>query len=119
MSAWVGKPASQLIGHSLPSLLGGHAELGRVLLEKQPFNSLEMELTTARGPRWISIAGDPIVDTAGRFEGFRGAGSDVTEIRQTQERFTHLANVEVLSGLPHRGRLRQLPVQTVRSAKTA
>ena len=116
MSALLGKPAGQLIGHSLPALLGGHAELGRVLLEKQPFNSLEMELTTARGSRWISIAGDPIVDTAGRFEGFRGVGSDVTEIRQTQERLTHLANVDVLSGLPNRGRVRQLLGEALRSA---
>jgi diguanylate cyclase (GGDEF)-like protein/PAS domain S-box-containing protein len=116
MSALLGKPASQLIGHSLPSLLGGHAELGKVLLEKQPFNSLEMELKTARGPRWISIAGDPIIDTAGRFEGFRGVGSDITEIRQTQERLTHLANVDVLSGLPNRGRVRQLLGEALRSA---
>ena len=116
MSALLGKPASQLIGHSLPSLLGGHAELGRVLLEKQPFNSLEMELKTARGPRWISIAGDPIIDTAGRFEGFRGVGSDITEIRQTQERLTHLANVDVLSGLPNRGRVRQLLGEALRGA---
>ena len=116
MSALLGKPAGQLIGHSLPALLGGHAELGRVLLEMQPFNSLEMELNTARGSRWISIAGDPIVDTAGRFEGFRGVGSDVTEIRQTQERLTHLANVDVLSGLPNRGRVRQLLGEALRSA---
>src|SRR4030095_1801159 len=67
MSMMLGKPAGQLLGHSLPALLGGHAELGRVLLEKQPFNSLERELKTARGPRWVSIAGDPIIDTAGRF----------------------------------------------------
>ena len=116
MTALLGKPASALIGHSLPSLLGGHADLGRVLLEKQPFNSLEMELKTARGPRWISIAGDPIVDPAGRFEGFRGVGSDVTEIRQTQERLTHLANVDVLSGLPNRGRVRQLLGEALRAA---
>jgi diguanylate cyclase (GGDEF)-like protein/PAS domain S-box-containing protein len=116
MSALLGKPASQLIGHSLPALLGGHAELGRVLLEKQPFNSLEMDLTTARGTRWISIAGDPIIDTAGRFEGFRGVGSDITEIRQTQERLTHLANVDVLSGLPNRGRVRQLLGEALRGA---
>jgi len=116
MSALLGKPANQLIGHSLPSLLGGHAELGRVLLEKQPFNSLEMELQTARGSRWISITGDPIVDTAGRFEGFRGVGSDITEIRQTQERLTHLANVDVLSGLPNRGRVRQLLGEALRGA---
>jgi diguanylate cyclase (GGDEF)-like protein len=116
MSALLNRPASQLLGHSLPSLLGGHAELGRVLFEKQPFNALEMELTTARGSRWISIAGDPIVDTAGRFEGFRGVGSDITEIRQTQERLTHLANVDVLSGLPNRGRVRQLLGEALRAA---
>ena len=118
MSALLGTPAAQLLGHSLPALLGGHAELGRVLLEKKPFNALEMELKTARGARWISIAGDPIVDTAGRFEGFRGVGSDITEIRQTQERLTHLANVDVLSGLPNRGRVRQLLGEALRAATT-
>ena len=118
MSTLLGRPASQLLGHSLPALLGGHAELGRVLLERQPFNSLEMELDTPRGARWISIAGDPIIDTAGRFEGFRGVGSDITEIRQTQERLTHLANVDVLSGLPNRGRVRQLLGEALRQATT-
>ncbi len=118
MSALLGKPATQLLGHSLPALLGGNGELGKVLLERQPFNSLDMELQTARGPRWISIAGDPIVDTAGRFEGFRGVGSDITEIRQTQERLTHLANVDVLSGLPNRGRVRQLLGEALRAATT-
>src|SRR4051794_2189667 len=118
MSTLLGRPASQLLGHSLPALLGGHAELGRVLLERQAFNSLEMELDTPRGARWISIAGDPIIDTAGRFEGFRGVGSDITEIRQTQERLTHLANVDVLSGLPNRGRVRQLLGEALRGATT-
>lgn len=116
MTALLGRPASALLGHSFPSLLGGHAELGRVLLERQAFSALEMELKTARGPRWISIAGDPIIDTAGRFEGFRGVGSDVTEIRHTQERLTHLANVDVLSGLPNRGRVRQLLGEALRQA---
>ena len=118
MSALLGKPASQVLGHSLPALLGGHAELGRVLLEKQPFNCARDGVETPRGARWISIAGDPIVDTAGRFEGFRGVGSDITEIRQTQERLTHLANVDVLSGLPNRGRVRQLLGEALRAATT-
>ncbi len=116
MTALLNRPSAQILGHSLPSLLGGHAELGRVLLHKQAFTSLEMELGTARGTRWISIAGDPIIDTAGRFEGFRGVGSDVTEVRQTQERLTHLANVDVLSGLPNRGRVRQLLGEALRAA---
>jgi diguanylate cyclase (GGDEF)-like protein len=118
MSALLERPGSQLLGHSLPALVGGNAELGRVLLQKQPFNALEMELATSRGARWISMAGDPIIDTAGRFEGFRGVGSDITEIRQTQERLTHLANVDVLSGLPNRGRVRQLLGEALRAATT-
>ena len=116
MTALLGRPASALLGHSLPALLGGNAELGRLLIERQPFNAVEMELKTARGTRWISIGGDPIIDTAGRFEGFRGVGSDITEIRQTQERLTHLANVDVLSGLPNRGRVRQLLGEALRAA---
>jgi diguanylate cyclase (GGDEF)-like protein/PAS domain S-box-containing protein len=116
MSTMLGKPATQLLGHSLPALLGGHADLGKVLLEQQYFTGLEMELHTARGVRWISMTGDPIIDTAGRFEGFRGVGSDITEIRQTQERLTHLANVDVLSGLPNRGRVRQLLGEALRGA---
>ncbi|MFL6753212.1 MAG: putative bifunctional diguanylate cyclase/phosphodiesterase [Sphingomicrobium sp.] len=118
MSALLGRPAGQLLGHSLPALLGGSAELGRVLLDKQAFNALEMEITTARGSRWISMGGDPIVDTAGRFRGYRGVGTDITEIRETQERLTHLANVDVLSGLPNRGRVRQLLGEALRSATT-
>jgi diguanylate cyclase (GGDEF)-like protein len=116
MTTLLGRPASQLIGHSLPALLGGNAELGRLLLGREPFAALEMELSTAHGPRWVSIAGDPIIDTAGRYEGFRGVGSDITEIRQTQERLTHLANVDVLSGLPNRGRVRQLLGEALRAA---
>ena len=116
MTALLGRPASALLGHSLPALLGGSAELGRVLIEKQPFNALEMELKTQRGARWISMAGDPIIDTAGRFEGFRGVGSDITEIRHTQERLTNLANMDVLSGLPNRGRVRQLLGEALRAA---
>jgi len=119
MTALLGRPSAAILGHSLPSLLGGHADLGRVLIGRQAFNSLEMELKTPRGNRWISIAGDPIVDTAGRFEGFRGVGSDITEIRQTQERLTNLANMDVLSGLPNRGRVRQLLGEALRTATTS
>jgi diguanylate cyclase (GGDEF)-like protein len=116
MGALIGRPSTQILGHSLPSLLGGNADLGRVLLGKQPFTNLEMELRTGRGQRWISLSGDPIIDTAGRFEGFRGVGLDITDVRQTQERLTHLANVDVLSGLPNRGRVRQLLGEALRAA---
>ncbi|MFN3388380.1 MAG: putative bifunctional diguanylate cyclase/phosphodiesterase [Allosphingosinicella sp.] len=108
MTSLLGRSASQLIGHSLPATLGGNSALGRTLLARAPFANLEMELKTRRGTRWISLAGDPIIDMAGQFQGFRGVGSDITEVRRTQERLTNLANMDVLSGLPNRGRVRQL-----------
>ena len=108
MTALLGRSASQLIGHSLPAALGGSSALGRTLLAREPFSHLEMELKTRRGTRWISLAGDPIVDVTGQFQGFRGVGQDITEVRKTQERLTNLANMDVLSGLPNRGRVRQL-----------
>ena len=117
MTALLGRSTSQLIGHSLPASLGGNSALGRTLLARQPFSSLEMELRTRRGTRWISLAGDPIIDMAGHFQGFRGVGSDVTEVRKTQERLTNLANMDVLSGLPNRGRVRQLLGEALSTAQ--
>ena len=108
MTALLGRSTNQLIGHSLPAALGGTSALGRTLLARQPFANLEMELATRRGPRWISLSGDPIIDMMGQFQGFRGVGQDITEVRKTQERLTNLANMDVLSGLPNRGRVRQL-----------
>ncbi len=108
MTALLGRSTNQLIGHSLPAALGGSSALGQTLLARQPFSHLEMELKTRRGQRWISLSGDPIIDMAGQFQGFRGVGQDVTEVRKTQERLTNLANMDVLSGLPNRGRVRQL-----------
>ena len=108
MTALLGRSTTQLVGHSLPASLGGSSALGRTLLARQPFANLEMELQTRRGPRWISLAGDPIVDVAGHFQGFRGVGQDVTEVRRQQERLTNLANMDVLTTLPNRGRVRQL-----------
>jgi diguanylate cyclase (GGDEF)-like protein/PAS domain S-box-containing protein len=117
MTALLGRSTSQLFGHSLPASLGGNSALGRTLLARQPFSNLEMELKTRRGTRWISLAGDPIIDMKGEFQGFRGVGSDVTEVRKTQERLTNLANMDVLSGLPNRGRVRQLLGEALSTAQ--
>ncbi|MGS1015882.1 putative bifunctional diguanylate cyclase/phosphodiesterase [Allosphingosinicella humi] len=119
MTALLGRSTSQLMGHSLPASLGGNSALGRTLLAREPFANLEMELRTRRGTRWISLAGDPIIDMAGQFQGFRGVGSDITEVRKTQERLTNLANMDVLSGLPNRGRVRQLLGEALSGAQAS
>jgi diguanylate cyclase (GGDEF)-like protein len=116
MTGLIGRSPAQVVGHSLPATLGGSSSLGRTLLAREAFTNLEMELQTRRGPRWISLSGDPVIDVTGHFQGFRGVGSDVTEVRKTQERLTNLANMDVLSGLPNRGRVRQLLREALESA---
>ena len=119
MTGLIGRSPAQVVGHSLPATLGGIGALGRTLLAREPFANLVMELNTRRGTRWISLSGDPVIDVTGQFQGFRGVGSDITEVRKTQERLTNLANMDVLSGLPNRGRVRQLLGEALESsAKT-
>ena len=108
MIAGIGRTPKQILGQSFPALLGGSSLLGQTLLSRQPFSGLEMEVDTVDGPRCYSLAGDPVVDGEGVFQGYRGFGSDVTDARRTQERLTHLANMDVLTGLPNRGRVRDL-----------
>ncbi len=119
MTALLGRSTSQLIGHSLPASLGGSSALGRTLLARQPFSNLEMELATRHGTRWISLSGDPIIDMAGQFQGFRGVGQDVTEVRKNQERLTEIANKDALTGLPNRGRVRRLLGEALSAANAS
>ncbi|WP_106640790.1 putative bifunctional diguanylate cyclase/phosphodiesterase [Allosphingosinicella vermicomposti] len=104
----IGRKPGQVTGQSFPGLLGVGAALGEALLARQAFSGLELEVQTGRGPRWYALAGDPVTGANGDFQGFRGVGSDVTDARRTQERLTNLANMDVLTGLPNRGRIRAL-----------
>lgn len=108
MTQLLGRSPGQIVGHTLPAVLGGSSALGRTLLARAPFANLEMELRTGRGRRWISLSGDPVIDSAGQFQGFRGVGQDITEVRKNRERLIEIANKDVLTQLPNRGRVRHL-----------
>jgi diguanylate cyclase (GGDEF)-like protein/PAS domain S-box-containing protein len=117
MTALLGRSTQQIVGHSLAAVLGGKNSLAQALMAQQPFANLEMQIQTPQGQRWISLSGDPIVGSDGEFQGFRGAGADVTDVRTTQERLINLANMDVLSGLPNRGHVRQLLGETLTEAR--
>ena len=38
----------------------------------------------AGGTRWVSVTGEPVYDENGRFRGYRGVGSDVTQRKQAE-----------------------------------
>ncbi|MES3151224.1 EAL domain-containing protein [Sphingomonas faeni] len=56
--------------------------------------------------RWWSISGRPVVDELGRFQGFIGSGSDLTEKRKSEAEITRLALFDGLTGLANRQRMR-------------
>lgn len=55
--------------------------------------------------RWWSISGRPILDSIGRFRGFIGSGSDLTEKRRSEAEITRLALFDSLTGLANRQRM--------------
>ena len=56
--------------------------------------------------RWWSISGRPMLDGDGRFTGFIGSGSDLTERRRSEAEITRLAMFDGLTGLANRQRMR-------------
>jgi len=58
------------------------------------------------GERWWSMSGRPVIDELGRFQGFIGSGTDLTERRRSEAEITRLALFDGLTGLANRQRMR-------------
>ena len=67
--------------------------------------------------RWWSISGRPVLDDLGRFQGFIGSGSDLTEKRRADAEITRLALFDSLTGLANRQRMKLSLDQTLSSAQ--
>jgi len=80
----------QLIGRTrwdtgLQAEGGWEAHLA-ILEARKPFHDLVMWRTLADGTRrYLSVSGEPIFDSAGRFAGYRGVGREVTEQKRGEE----------------------------------
>ncbi|MET0250016.1 MAG: EAL domain-containing protein, partial [Sphingobium sp.] len=62
--------------------------------------------------RWWSVSGQPAFNEYDQFQGFRGSGTDLTEMRRSQAEVTRLAQYDSLTGLANR-------VQMLRSLEQA
>ncbi|MFK3738872.1 putative bifunctional diguanylate cyclase/phosphodiesterase [Massilia sp. TN1-12] len=93
-------------------------ELGRehraCLEAHAPFRNLEYRAIDDDGQeRWFCISGQPVFDENGRFAGYRGTGSDITARKMTEQRVHHVAQHDVLTGLPNRSLLQDRLGQAV------
>ncbi len=66
------------------------------------FRELQVLLSFAGTERWLCLTGKPVLDAEGRFQGYRGVGSDVSSARRSDARIAFLARHDSLTGLPNR-----------------
>ncbi|MXP42663.1 EAL domain-containing protein [Altererythrobacter soli] len=109
----LGRDAAEAEGKSFVELLAGSAwesghfpaslhDLAERIKRRESFSDLLVQVEIGSERRWWEISGTPIQDENGRFAGFRGVGSDVTEQRESSEKIAFLARYDTLTGLPNR-----------------
>ena len=89
--------------------------LGFHLSARFPFSDVVVRAASDEDIHW-SLSGNPIFDEHGRFFGFRGIGTDLTEQRRSEQEISRLARFDSLTGLPNRALMRQTLDEALRNA---
>lgn len=85
---------------------------------RQPFQGLVCRMVAeGRSARYLTISGEPRMDSDGLFAGYRGVARDVTEERLAEERIHRLAHFDVLTGLYNRAALETRLQESIASAR--
>jgi diguanylate cyclase (GGDEF)-like protein len=89
--------------------------LGFHLSARFPFSDVVVRPASEQDVHW-SLSGNPIFDERGRYLGFRGIGTDLTEQRRSEREISRLARSDSLTGLPNRAMMRQTLDEALRNA---
>ncbi|MGH6783242.1 MAG: EAL domain-containing protein, partial [Sphingomicrobium sp.] len=89
--------------------------LGFHLSARFPFSDVVVRPASKEDVHW-SLSGNPVFDERGRFLGFRGIGTDLTEQRRSEQEINRLARFDSLTGLPNRAMMRQTLDDALRNA---
>lgn len=81
------------------------AALKRCLQDFKPFRDLEVPVLVSNQNRRWKLTAKPIVELDGTVSGWRGVGSDVTEVQRLNNLNARLALLDGLTGLANRHRL--------------
>jgi diguanylate cyclase (GGDEF)-like protein len=113
-------PVQKLIGRTFTDLIdsqgaeGSERTLGFHLSARLPFTDITVRAAGAE-TSW-SLSGTPIFDEHGRFFGFRGIGTDLSERMRTEEEINRLAKYDSLTGLPNRALMRRTLEEALHNA---
>ena len=103
------------IGTTPDTALREERTLGFHLSARFPFSDVIVRAATNADVHW-SLSGNPVFDDHGRFMGFRGIGTDLTEQRRSEQEITRLARFDSLTSLPNRAMMRQTLDEALRNA---
>jgi diguanylate cyclase (GGDEF)-like protein/PAS domain S-box-containing protein len=109
----MGREAQELEGKPFLELIAGGSwrqgrfpaalhELANKLNRREAFSQLLVPVEINGERRWWEISATPRFDEEGRFSGFHGVGSDVTEQQDSADKIAQLARFDALTGLPNR-----------------
>ncbi|MDP3672777.1 MAG: EAL domain-containing protein [Telluria sp.] len=91
----------------------GQAHIAQ-LKAHQSFEELEYATFDENGEtRWYCVNGEPVFDEQGVFKGYRGTSTDITSRKLSEQRIYHIAQHDVLTGLPNRSLLQDRLSQAV------
>jgi diguanylate cyclase (GGDEF)-like protein/PAS domain S-box-containing protein len=91
-------------------------DLAERLKARENFSNMLVQVSILGEERWWELSGTPMRDEQGRFTGFRGVGSDVTEARISSEKIAYLARYDTLTQLPNRLQLTEALGEALRYA---
>jgi diguanylate cyclase (GGDEF)-like protein len=80
----------------------GLRELADKLKNRDSFSDLIVPVKVCGESHYWELSASPKFDEAGRFQGFRGVGSDVTEQHRSADKINKMARFDTLTGLPNR-----------------
>jgi diguanylate cyclase (GGDEF)-like protein/PAS domain S-box-containing protein len=115
LAAHLGLAAADLIGRRFEEVLlideadgdESRRTLGFHLSARFPFAEVVVRAPAAEDV-WWSLSGSPNFDDYGRFLGFRGIGSNLSEQRRSQAEASKLARYDSLTNLPNRAMMRAM-----------
>jgi diguanylate cyclase (GGDEF)-like protein/PAS domain S-box-containing protein len=84
---------------SLPATI---KKINKCFQQRKSFSDVIVPVSINGTSRWWSLSANPIFDEADKFIGYRGVGSDITKLRQSEEKIAYMARYDALTGLPNR-----------------
>jgi diguanylate cyclase (GGDEF)-like protein/PAS domain S-box-containing protein len=80
----------------------------------QRFSNFEYQTVEEDGGmRWYSVTGEPFFNEHAEFSGYRGTSTDISARKMSEQRIHHVAQHDVLTGLPNRSLLQDRLGQAV------